>query len=319
MFYSWASLLVLPSLLRLPILLSLSLSLSPLVASLGGHSCSHLLWWPLLCCLRGISFCSSSAVSSSSYSCYRCCQLLAEPPWCVCSAGLGTPAVFPLGVLWLAALLGFPCWLFLYAWQAVREALLFLLSIWWSSALQGCWGGGGGAPSSGPSGFRRWVPSPFRRLSVPPLAGLEGQGCGALGCRGAAGGLLSALPQHSSSFRCSHPNAFFQPHLHQGGCSGGGHLGLHCQGCCGPYPLTSPDFYSRLFVVWKTSGSWRPVIDLSHLIRFVDVSPFRMGTIQSVLLSVRKGDWMDSIDLMEAYLQVPVSSSFSSLSSLHVP
>ena len=37
-FYSWDSLLVLPSLLRLPILLSLSLS--PLVASLEGHSCS---------------------------------------------------------------------------------------------------------------------------------------------------------------------------------------------------------------------------------------------------------------------------------------
>ena len=33
------------------------------------------------------------------------------PPWCVCSACLGTPAVFPLSVLQLAALLGFPCWL----------------------------------------------------------------------------------------------------------------------------------------------------------------------------------------------------------------
>ena len=31
-----------------------------------------------------------------------------------------------------------------------------------------------------------------------------------------------------------------------------------------------------------------------------------METIQSVLLSVRQGDWMASIDLMEAYLQVPV-------------
>ena len=76
-------------------------------------------------------------------------------------------------------------------------------------------------------------PDPFRRLSVPPLAGLEGQGCRALGCRGAEGGLLSALPQHSSSFQCSHHNAFLQPHLHQGGCSGGGHLRLNCQGCCG--------------------------------------------------------------------------------------
>ena len=45
-------------------------------------------------------------------------------------------------------------------------------------ASSGC---GGWAPSSRPSGFRKWVPSPsgpFRRFSVPPLADLEGQGCG---------------------------------------------------------------------------------------------------------------------------------------------
>ena len=34
-------------------------------------------------------------------------------------------------------------------------------------------------------------------------------------------------------FQCSHPNAFFQPHLHQGGCCGGGRLRLYCRGCCG--------------------------------------------------------------------------------------
>ena len=71
-------------------------------------------------------------------------------------------------------------------------------------------------------------------------------------------------------------------------------------------PLPSPGFYSCLFVVWKTSGSWRLVIDLSTLNRFMDVSHFRMETIQSVLLSVRQGDWMASIDLKEAYLQVPI-------------
>ena len=71
-------------------------------------------------------------------------------------------------------------------------------------------------------------------------------------------------------------------------------------------PLLSLGFYSRLFVVWKTSGSWRPVIDLSILNLYIDVSHFRMETIQSVLLSVRQGDWMASIDLKEAYLQVPV-------------
>ena len=71
-------------------------------------------------------------------------------------------------------------------------------------------------------------------------------------------------------------------------------------------PLPSLGFYSRLFVVWKTLGSWHPVIDLSHLNRFLASSPFKMETIQSVLLSVRPGDWMVSIDLKEAYLQIPV-------------
>ena len=36
---------------------------------------------------------------------------------------------FPLGVLRLAALLGFPCWLLFSEWQTVREALLFFLCL----------------------------------------------------------------------------------------------------------------------------------------------------------------------------------------------
>ena len=83
-------------------------------------------------------------------------------------------------------------------------------------------------------------------------------------------------------------------------------MGFIAMGAVELAPLTSPAFSSHLFIVWKTSRSWRPVIDLSHLIRFVDVSPFQMVTIQSVLLSVRQGDWMASIDLEEAYLPVPV-------------
>ena len=147
-------------------------------------------------------------------------------------------------------------------------------------------------------------PDPFRRLSVPPLAGLEGQGCGALGCRGAEGGLLSALPQRSSSFQCSHPNAFLQPHLHHGGCSGGGHLRLNCQGCCGA--CSTP--FSRLLQLSVRSVEDLGVMASGHrpLHRFVDLSPFHMETIQSVLLSVRQGDWMASIHLKEASLQAPV-------------
>ena len=47
-FYSWASLLVLPFLLHLPILLSFS----PRVTSLGVLAAAHLLWWSLFLCLE---------------------------------------------------------------------------------------------------------------------------------------------------------------------------------------------------------------------------------------------------------------------------
>ena len=68
----------------------------------------------------------------------------------------------------------------------------------------------------------------------------------------------------------------------------------------------SPGFYSCLFVVFKVLGSWQPVIDLSLLNKFVLQTKFKMETNQSVLRAVRKGDWMISIDLKDAYLQVPV-------------
>ena len=64
-FYSWASLLVLPFLLRLPILLSLS----PRVTSLGGFSCRPPSLRVPVFVFGEFSFCSSGAVSSSSSSC----------------------------------------------------------------------------------------------------------------------------------------------------------------------------------------------------------------------------------------------------------
>ena len=146
------------------------------------------------------------------------------------------------------------------------------------------------------------MPDPIRRLSVPPLAGLEGQGRRSVGGGGAAGRVPHPFPLSSSAVCETHPYAFLQPLVHQRGCAREGHPGFDCQGCGGACSTSLP----RLFVVWKTSGSWRPVIDLSSLNRFVDVSHFQMETIQSVLLSIRPGDWMASIDLREAYLQVPI-------------
>ena len=68
-----------------------------------------------------------------------------------------------------------------------------------------------------------------------------------------------------------------------------------------------PGFYSRLFLVEKATGGWRPVIDLSHLNDFVQLTPFKMETVASVLLSVREGDFLASLDLKD--VQIPIHGS----------
>ena len=70
-----------------------------------------------------------------------------------------------------------------------------------------------------------------------------------------------------------------------------------------------PGFYSRLFLVEKSSGGWRPVIDLSPLNEFIQQTPFRMETPNSVLLPVRKKDFLASIGLKDSYFQIPVHPS----------
>ena len=57
------------------------------------------------------------------------------------------------------------------------------------------------------------------------------------------------------------------------------------------------------------SGSWRPVINLSHLNDFVQLTSFKMETVASVLLSVREGDFLASLDLKDAYFQIPIHRS----------
>ena len=95
---------VLLFLLRLPILLSLS----PTVTSLAGFSCR-----PPSLMVRvfvfGV-FLSVAAVLSYS-SLLGVTWALAEPTLGVCSACPGTPVVLPLSVMQLAALLRFHYWL----------------------------------------------------------------------------------------------------------------------------------------------------------------------------------------------------------------
>ena len=54
-------------------------------------------------------------------------------------------------------------------------------------------------------------------------------------------------------------------------------------------PTNTPGFYSRIFVVEKASGGWRPVIDLSTLNQWVWCPKFQMETTRSILTSITPG------------------------------
>ena len=161
-------------------------------------------------------------------------------------------------------------------------------------------GGKGSAPSSTPSGFRKWEPSPCLTLS---------SGCLSLHWhtwreRGADPRVVDVLregyrfpflrPPPLSTDPIPMPS--YAPTSINGAAFREVTLALIAKGAVEVAPLPSPGFSSRLFVVWKTSGPWRPVIDLSLLICFVDISLFHVETIPSVLMSVRQGiGWPPSI------------------------
>ena len=100
-------------------------------------------------------------------------------------------------------------------------------------------------------------------------------------------------------------------------------------------PLPSPGFfYSRLFAMWLSSGSWRPVMTLSHLLCFCDSVSISDGAHSVCAPVSMSGDWMAYLVLRAAFLQVlvhpasrhllPPSSSetlfiYSRLSALSFP
>ena len=78
-------------------------------------------------------------------------------------------------------------------------------------------------------------------------------------------------------------------------------------------------YYSRLFLVRKKLGGWRPVIDLSRLNRHVITPHFKMETLDSVRLSLQKHDWAISLDLTDAYFHTPIHCTSFSLHGENIP
>ena len=82
------------------------------------------------------------------------------------------------------------------------------------------------------------------------------------------------------------------------------HQGGYCRNS--PPPPINEGFFSRLFLVPKKGGTFRPVIDLSFLNKFVENSHFQMESIHCLKSLLQKGDYMTTLDLKDAYLSVPV-------------
>ena len=63
-------------------------------------------------------------------------------------------------------------------------------------------------------------------------------------------------------------------------------------------------FYSRLFCVEKSDGSWRPVINLKPMNKYVLKKGSWMETTKDVRQSIRPGMWAATIDLKDAYYHI---------------
>ena len=75
-------------------------------------------------------------------------------------------------------------------------------------------------------------------------------------------------------------------------------------------PASGKVFLSRLFTVPKKSGGTRLVMDLSALNKFLKPLHFKMVTVAQVRSALRKGDWLASLDLQDAYWHVPINRRF---------
>ena len=65
-----------------------------------------------------------------------------------------------------------------------------------------------------------------------------------------------------------------------------------------------PGFYSRLFCVPKPDGSWRPIINMKPMNKYVVKKGFRMETIKHVRQVLRPQMWAATVDLKDAYYHI---------------
>ena len=145
-------------------------------------------------------------------------------------------------------------------------------------------------------------------LPVSALEALADYCSQILGAVHPAGMIPHPLQGFSSSPR-SHPDIFYDVSgrisLGTGLAPGGREDAV--EGCLGDCPRSGSWLLQSSFPGGKGDGG-AGVIDLSHLNEFVLQTPFKMETVASVLLSVREGDFLASIDLKTLISRSPFIS-----------
>lgn len=72
-------------------------------------------------------------------------------------------------------------------------------------------------------------------------------------------------------------------------------------------------FLSRLVLVQKKDGTFRPVVNLKALNKFMSKNHFKMEGFHILKDVLQRGDWMSSVDLKDAYFSVPVAQPHQKL------
>lgn len=65
-------------------------------------------------------------------------------------------------------------------------------------------------------------------------------------------------------------------------------------------------FLSPFFVIKKSSGGWRFILNLKRLNKFIFAPHFKLEDWKTVIRLISPGDYLASVDLEDAYLLLPV-------------
>lgn len=85
---------------------------------------------------------------------------------------------------------------------------------------------------------------------------------------------------------------------------------LLSKGAIMPSEYEPGQFISTIFIVPKSNGKFRPVINLKYLNEFVHYEHFKQETFSVVLDLVQENDFFTSLDLCDAYFTISVHESF---------